>query len=355
MPYITGTIENFMNRLHQIGTGFADILSYVAESSDYVYNSGNAVPSGLSGVWERELRLKYYFVSGSGVAFATQMIRPFITNSSGSGIYVPAYLFDLWLNMENGNQGDAITTTGQMNQSITGNTGVGFWKFQNPTFSGFFVSTGNSISGNASNTGAVYNFYKAINVNGQTISDQGTRGWVYDHQLNSPGLGLQYKFNATLPNNVSVGAFINFRLSGVAAGGTYDHIVLADAAGKSCSVNQKIAVGGVDFIQLEDTNFAPGSGTNGFGGSGISGFVNVTGTQTYWVTMCWNRSGTSLINVYTPNVTGFTMLGTLSGGCTTNACDHFIIGQNGHNGVAGKTYWDNFVVNMSGVFPLMPQ
>lgn len=52
--FITGSVSDFMSRLHQLPTGTSDLDSFVTEGRGYIA-SGLAAP-GMSGQWEQEAR-----------------------------------------------------------------------------------------------------------------------------------------------------------------------------------------------------------------------------------------------------------------------------------------------------------
>ena len=73
MAYTTGTYINFQTRLHELAQKQSDLTSYIAEGSGYCFTGGilnrksATVPMQMIGQWERELRLKTYEITKSGV------------------------------------------------------------------------------------------------------------------------------------------------------------------------------------------------------------------------------------------------------------------------------------------------
>jgi len=66
--YITGTVGDFMSRLHALPTGTNDLTNFITEGDGYLALNVSGVPivtPQLSGMWEKEARLKYYMFTQS--------------------------------------------------------------------------------------------------------------------------------------------------------------------------------------------------------------------------------------------------------------------------------------------------
>lgn len=81
--YITGTIDSFSSRLHQLpalnnptgqayyGSGIFGVNQFVLEGQSYI--AAGLVTAGLSGQWEQEARKQRYLLSGDANAMLVQM------------------------------------------------------------------------------------------------------------------------------------------------------------------------------------------------------------------------------------------------------------------------------------------
>ena len=72
--YISGNASNFMTRVHQLGTNSNDLIKFQDEAGFYNIKS---IGLGLSGMWEREVKMQEFRMSGTGLT--RQQLRPYVS------------------------------------------------------------------------------------------------------------------------------------------------------------------------------------------------------------------------------------------------------------------------------------
>ena len=74
MAYITGNISTYASRLHEFCTGLSEFSSYTLEGQSYLVSGTGIVLPQTSGKWEKELRLRRYGITPSGIYLNSQVL-----------------------------------------------------------------------------------------------------------------------------------------------------------------------------------------------------------------------------------------------------------------------------------------
>lgn len=226
---------------------------------------------------------------------------------------------DLYVDFEAGSDGDAMTAA-LMDAGTHGGAG---WYLHGSGH--VYVST----SGKRAIAGGV-------NVDGTVYADGGTRGFKFDPEGAADATYLSLQFPEPFPDNVSFGTYFMSTSTSL----TPLSIVCGLASTSDYLVTHWTYSGSQIYLHIK---------------SGDSGSIPIAANTWYWLTGVLRTGGMNELSAHL--AADGSLVGTSSIAASGAGKPYqFVLGRSGADAApgAGQWYWDNIVLSLSGVFPLLP-